>query len=560
MLFLFSGLNSYSQSTCNTWLYVQGDGSGVEADGPDITGDQLTVEALFNRTQPFDPMSEGGDIVSKHSTPSDVNYLLRPYAVHITTDQGFFSAVDPNGVNSISLNVTYHVAMVYDGSTLSLYRDGSLIQQVPAYGNLKTNSLPVHIGTTAYLPTMWPVHFHGYINEVRIWNTARSQTDIQTYMNTTLPNPTTQSGLLSYYTFNTTLNQANNSIYNGTIIGQGSINQNNPNWNCGIPCTTYLKTNDVQSGVSIGDLDITGNQLTVEAVFNIPEAYDATWFGGDLVSKHCDPNDVNYLLRPNQVSITTTNGFYHIEAPCNAQVGVTYHVSLVYNGESLKFYRNWQLLGEIPASGNLFNNNWSTHIGTTACPQSTWPSGFKGYANEVRIWNVARSYNDLMTYYKTVLPNPTSIPGLQAYYNFNSLQNKQGNSAWDGTAYGSATINETNPSCIINDSASCGIWTRRDVSTPSTLSKEQPLLINGLQLYPNPAKGTVKLEYNAASNNTVTIKVIDVTGKTSMMLNRSVITGKNTITANIGQLNSGLYFVQFINGNSVQTKKLIIKK
>ena len=221
-------------------------------------------------------------------------------------------------------------------------------------------------------------------------------------------NPTTQSGLLSYYNFNTTTNNANNSIYNGTIIGQGSINQNNPNWNCGIPCDTYLKIHDTLSGVSLGDLDITGNQLTVEAVFNIPEAYDATWFGGDLVSKHCDPTDVNYLLRPNQVSITTTNGFYYINAPCNAQVGVTYHVSLVYNGESLRFYRNWELLGEIPASGNLITNNYPTHIGTTACPQSIWPSGFKGYTNEVRIWNVARSYNDLMTYYKTVLPNPTS--------------------------------------------------------------------------------------------------------------------------------------------------------
>lgn len=563
--FLFSGISSYSQTNCDTWLYVYGDKSGVATDGPNITGDHVTVEALFNRTQPFDPIGEGGDLVSKHMTPSDVNYLLRPYAAHITTDQGFFSAVDPNGVNSISLNVTYHVAMVYDGSTLSLYRDGNLVQQVPAYGNLVTNNLPVHIGTTAYLPQIYPVHFFGYINEVRIWNTTRSQTDIQTYMNTTLPNPVTQSGLLAYYTFNETINKANNSVYNGTVFGQASIDQNNPNWTCdsGIPCNTYLKIQDVQSGVSLGDLDITGNQLTVEAVFNIPEAYDTTWLGGDLVSKHCDPSDVNYLLRPNQVSITTTNGFYHIEAPCNAEVGITYHVSLVYNGESLKFYRNWELLGEIPVSGDLITNNWSTDIGTTACPQSLWPTDYKGYINEVRIWNVARSYNDLMTYYKTVLPNPTSTPGLQAYYNFNSLQNKQGNSAWNATPYGNVTINQTNPSCIPNDSFSCGLY-RRDVSTSSHLSKEpvyvQSLITSDILLYPNPAIGTVKLAYNSTSNNTVTIKVIDVTGKTSLIMNRSVTAGKNTITANVSNLTNGIYFVQFINGSSVQTKKLIINK
>lgn len=569
--FLFSGLNSYSQTTCDTWLYVYGDKSGIETDGPNITGNQVTVEALFNRTQPFDPIGQGGDLVSKHSTPSDVNYLLRPYAAHITTDQGFFSAIDPNGINSISLNVTYHVAMVYDGSTLSLYRDGNLVQQVPAYGNLVTNSLPVHIGTTAVLNQIYPVHFYGYINEVKIWNIARSQTDIQTYMHTTLVNPVTQSGLLAYYTFNKTINKANNSIYNGTVIGQASIHQNNPNAVysiCesdavpGIPCDTYLKIQDVHSGVSVGDLDITGNQVTLEAVFNIPEAYDTAWLGGELVSKHCDPTDVNYLLRPNQVSITTTNGFYHIEAPCNAEVGITYYVALVYDGASLKFYRNWELLGEIPASGDLITNDWPAHIGTTAC-SSQWPTDYKGYINEVRIWNIARSYNDLMTYYKTVLPNPASTPGLQAYYNFNSLQNKQGNSAWDGTPYGNVTINETSPSCIPDDRYTCG-WYRRDVSKSSSTSKEtvseQSLLTGELIMYPNPATGTVKLEYNAANNNTIIIKVIDVTGKTSLIMNRSVTTGKNTVTANVSNLANGIYFVQFINGSNVQIKKLIINK
>jgi hypothetical protein len=566
--FLFSGMNSHSQTTCNTWLYVYGDQSGVETDGPSITGNQLTVEALFNRTQPFDPIGQGGDLVSKHSDPTNVNYLLRPYSAQITTDQGFFAATDPNGTSSISLNVTYHVAMVYDGSTLSLYRNGNLVQQVPAYGNLRTNNLPVHIGTEAYLQTIYPVHFYGYINEVRIWNTARSQTAIQTYMNTTLPNPSTQSGLLAYYTFNSTVNQANNSAYNGTVFGSASIQQANPNvvypicendtQLVDIPCDSYLRIQDIQSGVSVGDLDITGNQLTVESVFNT-EAYDPAYSGGDLVSKHCDPTDVNYLLRPNQVAINTTNGFYQINAPCNAQVGITYHVALVYNGESLKFYRNNELLGEIPASGDLITNDWSAKIGTEGC-STPLPIDYKGYINEVRIWNIARSEQQLLTYYNKLLPNPTSEPGLQAYYTFNSLQNKQGNSAWDGSLFGSAGINETTPSCAVSN-IRCGAETRRDVSTSASKTVSELTSLTGdIILYPNPAKGTVKLDYIAANNNTVTIKVLDVTGKTTMIMNRAVITGKNTITANVSNLTNGLYFVQFINGSSVQTKKFIIKK
>jgi len=570
LLFLFSGMSSYSQTTCNTWLYVYGDRSGVTTNGPDITGDQLTVEALFNRTEPFDPIGQGGELVSKHWDPSDVNYLLRPYSAQITTDQGFFAATDPNGPGSITLNQTYHVAMVYNGSTLSLYRDGNLVAQVPASGNLVTNSLPVRIGTSANLNTIYNVHFRGYINEVRIWNVARSLPDIQTYMNATLPNPSSQYGLQAYYTFYSTTNKVNGSTNTAYVFGDASIQQANPtavNPICEtLPppvtsCNPFLQVHDVKSGVSIGDLDIPGSQLTVEAVFNT-DAYDTLYWGGELVSKHCSPADVNYLLRPNQVAITTTNGFYQINAPCNAEPGITYYVALVYNGETLKFYRNWELLGEIPATGNLITNDWPTHIGTTGC-NTIYPTDYKGYINEVRIWNVARNYTLLMDYYKTVLPNPTTQYGLQAYYTFNSLQNQQGNSTRDGTILGNATINETLVNCIPDDRYTCGYY-RRDVSKATIPSKEtvseQPLLTGQLTMYPNPAKGSIKLEYNATSNNTVTIKVIDVTGKASIIMNRSVITGKNTITANVGNLTNGLYFVQFINGNQVQTKKLIISK
>ena len=44
-------------------------------------------------------------------------------------------------------------------------------------------------------------NFIGYINEVRIWNVARTQAQLQTYMNSSLPNPAAQPGLLAYYTF-----------------------------------------------------------------------------------------------------------------------------------------------------------------------------------------------------------------------------------------------------------------------------------------------------------------------------------------------------------------------
>jgi len=56
-----------------------------------VTGDQITVEATINRTTPYSggPLY-AGDVVSKHDSPSDANYLLRPNDAEITTSNGYF--------------------------------------------------------------------------------------------------------------------------------------------------------------------------------------------------------------------------------------------------------------------------------------------------------------------------------------------------------------------------------------------------------------------------------------------------------------------------------------
>ena len=61
-------------------------------------------------------------------------------------------------------------------------------------------------------------------------------------------------------------------------------------------CNNYLETNEPSSGVTIGDLDITGKQLTAETVFLSTRIDEWSFCGGDLVFEHSDPTDVNYLL------------------------------------------------------------------------------------------------------------------------------------------------------------------------------------------------------------------------------------------------------------------------
>jgi gliding motility-associated-like protein len=240
---------------CDNWLYLPTQPAAVEVGQLNVAGNIITVEALINRTTPYTGgILYAGDVVSKHSTPADANYLLRPNEAEITTSNGYFRTPD---ICEIELNKTYHIAMVYDGDTLKFYRNGFLMSQIAATGDLFQNTWPTRIGY--YFSEIYNTNFIGYINEVRIWNVARTQAEIQTYMYTTLPSPTTQTGLLAYYQFNNLLNVQGNPAWNGTIVGSAVANQTNPT------CSNFIADSccPILQGTLTGENLCMGNNATL---------------------------------------------------------------------------------------------------------------------------------------------------------------------------------------------------------------------------------------------------------------------------------------------------------
>lgn len=221
-----------------------------------------------------------------------------------------------------------------------------------------------------------------------------------------------------------------------------------------VPCGNWLKLDGWQSFVRIGDLDIPGTQITVEAMYNRTTAFTGgqEW-AGDLVSKHHSPSDVNYLLRPHFAAITTSNGFFKTPDVCEIELNKTYHAAMTYDGSTLKFYRNGFLLSQVPATGTLFQNNHATQIGIYDA--TVHNTQFIGYVNEVKIWNVVRTQAQIQANMNTPLPSPATQAGLLAYYSFDNLLNKQGNATWNGTLNGPASINQTNPACPGFEADSC---------------------------------------------------------------------------------------------------------
>jgi len=113
-----------------------------------------------------------------------------------------------------ALDKTVHWAGTYDGNELKVYLDGNLEATLSYTGGVNISVANVFIAKTANFYT------DAIIDEVRVWNTARTQQEIQENMNKELTG--SETGLVAYYKINegsgsTLTDSAGNN--DGEIIG-----------------------------------------------------------------------------------------------------------------------------------------------------------------------------------------------------------------------------------------------------------------------------------------------------------------------------------------------------
>ncbi len=149
------------------------------------------------------------NLYSNADTNAPVVYLVR------AAQPG--QPLDARGVASLPLNTWSHLAATYDGTTLRLYVNGGQVGTRAVANPLVTSADVLRFGGNS----KWGEFFAGRIDEVRLYNRALTQTEIQTDMNTpvgTPPNDTTPplrsngqpTGTLSAGTTQTTLSLTTN--------------------------------------------------------------------------------------------------------------------------------------------------------------------------------------------------------------------------------------------------------------------------------------------------------------------------------------------------------------
>ena len=460
----------------------------------------------------------------------DSSWRLHRYA---GTDQLRFAITDVGTVDSSSsLNdgAWHHVAATYDGSSLKLYIDGELEGETAASGAIPTNTANMMLGANENQPGR---NFYGQMDEIRIWNTARTQEEIQANLDRRLdPN---QTGLTYYLpidratpnsnilneTFDgglpkqvvlapLTANQSGSiadqyhqiapetladhlqghwtldAISNGSVTNGGQLGSAVDGTVVGTPVTTdalaqdggsALDFNGTTDGITIPDsvginTDVSYAQRTISLWFKADslEGQQVLYEEGGIVG------GFNLFLDGDQLKLgawSESRGKW-LETPVIA--GEAYQVVLSFDQGILRGYLNGESLGSVAT-------------GFAAMPAHTADIGVAHMNQDTRFFSVvddftpavALSLNGLASLdsgVATAIGSPTAVASL--------LQNDSGSAlAFNGSGDGIHILDNTviNTDSAGYDKKTIELWFQADRLTGQQVIYEQGGTANGLNLY-----------------------------------------------------------------------------
>ena len=188
-----------------------------------VGGNKITVEAWVNPAS----ISAGGHVIvgNYNNNLNQLQFLLRRdnnfYNFSVGTGVGAIYTNLGSAVGTATAGVWQHVAGVYDGTVMSTYINGVLSTTMAAGHIFAATTNSINIGTNTINE-----NYGGNIDEMRIWNVARTLCQINTYMNCEIPS--SSAGLITNYHFNqgiaananptvTSLSDASGNNFTGTL-------------------------------------------------------------------------------------------------------------------------------------------------------------------------------------------------------------------------------------------------------------------------------------------------------------------------------------------------------
>lgn len=237
-----------------------------------ITGNKITLEAWIYPTSWKTNVWEG-NIVNKEAPGA--GYMLRAGAsgkLNFNLGSGPWNELTSSAA-VLTLNTWQHVAGTYDGSYMRIYVNGNLTDSIAKSIIISNATSNLCIGEGLFYSGR---HFPGKIDEVRVWNVARTKSEIQSQMNAEFC--TVPSGVKAYYTFNqgiaggtntstTSLTDLSGNGNTGTLTNF-ALSGATSNWVLGKNISPGIVVNSISDSACNSYTTAAGTVITATGVYN----------------------------------------------------------------------------------------------------------------------------------------------------------------------------------------------------------------------------------------------------------------------------------------------------
>lgn len=308
------------------------------------------------------------------------------------------------------LNKWTHVAVTYDAATttMKLYRDGTLIATNSAVASNYTSQV-TYIGSSSAAAG----YFQGSVDEVRIWNVAKTQAELKQFFIRAPSN--TATGLTSYHKLNNgsgTTSTNSTGGTNGTLV-------NAPTWvlspvSFAGNALNFDGTDDVVTAAANSNLNIT-SAITLEAWVYATKNTGIQ----NVVSKSSQSINTGYIFPrtdngwSSAVMYLYIGGNWRTLSATFPSLNAWHHLAATYDGANMRIYVNGVLAATQAQTGAIATNTNALALGN----QPGYSEYFGGSVDEVRIWNIARTGAQILADKNKVL-EPSYETGLVTYYTF----------------------------------------------------------------------------------------------------------------------------------------------
>ncbi len=288
--------------------------------------------------------------------------------------------------NILSEDKWIHIAGTWDGTTMKLYANGEEIgSSTPGWSLTAPNGDVMISSNSEYM--------NGYMDEVRIWNDARTQDEIRRNMFNTLTG--SEAGLIHYWEFDetsgTTVSDAKGSVH---LTLTNTSGKNNTSGAMAGPRNAQVLdgSSDFLVINSNSSLNV-DNTLTIEAWVK-PDDLTGRYA---IYSTRKNNESGSFQLEigtgdggTNRVAVTGVNTWVAQTNDNAISTGVWTHIAYTRSGSGAGTHKIYINGAEQPlisdADYTFINNSSDKYIGEAA-------SGalYDGLTDEIRLWNVART-------------------------------------------------------------------------------------------------------------------------------------------------------------------------